>query len=119
MPGKHEWTRIVPEDNKTIAQTSRDISQLTTFQNLQAEIESLKLERDGYRVKYGKARSDIASLQAQLDEVNDQVSDLERALEHGRPREAGRVDPPRQDSLQVMHQASFTVEFRVHQKRIF
>lgn len=55
-----------------------------------AEIASLRLERDAYRVKYGNARTEVASLQARLDEANDQIGDLKRAVQHA--LEAGQTD---------------------------
>jgi len=69
--------------------------------NLQAENTSLRLERDAYRTKYGKARTDLASLQAQLDETKDEVADLKRALQHATAESTRPIDLP-QSKLQVM-----------------
>jgi multidrug resistance efflux pump len=84
-----------------------------SLQSLRAEITSLRLERDEYRVKYGKARTEVASLQARLDEVNDQVADLKRAFQHAQV-EAGPNDLP-QPKLQVILRLHL-VRFFVHEK---
>lgn len=95
MAEKHERAQIALENN---IKTSTESSHITTghqtsLQSLQAEITSLRVERDAYRGKYGKARTDVASLQARLDEVNDQVADLKRALQY--TLEAGHLDRPK------------------------
>lgn len=52
-----------------------------------AELTNLRLERDGYCQKYAKALADVASLEAQLDEATDKVSDLKHSLQRvlGKP----------------------------------
>jgi len=87
-----------------------------SLQSLQAEIKSLRLERDGYRVKYGKARTEVASLQTRLDEVNDEVADLKRAVEQA--SEARRIDLGRRKPQVMLPAYPLMVAGCVHEEHM-
>jgi chromosome segregation ATPase len=105
MAGKHEWTETVPENNTQLQAPRLEISRITTGyeKSLREEITRLRLERDAYRVKYGQARTDVASLQARLDEAKDQAADLKRDLQ--RALKAGQIDLPQSRPQVMLRQA--------------